>query len=123
LAGFDIIILAGFAYHFALEYIYSISAPFYEKGNSLREIERLTNFAKSSIRQSSIISSGHPLRKIEERQLPFHKTPKFMRSGTIPYGYAYHNGDLVMDPREFKNVQLICSLWSKGNSLKAVART
>ena len=83
-----------------LEYIYSISAPLYEKVNSLREIERITNFAKSSIRQA-FISAGHPLRKIEERQLPFHKTPKFMRSGTIPYGYAYHNGDLVMDPREF----------------------
>ena len=106
---------------FALRNIFAVCLPFYEKGSSLREIERLTNISKSTIR-NAFECAGHPLRSTCNRQLPFLATPKFMRSGTTPYGHTYLEGKLVKDPREYRNVQKIYLLWQKGESFRSIAK-
>ena len=44
-----------------------------------------------------------------------------MRCGVIPYGFAYLEGKLVPDPREFKVVLTMVKLWQSGKSFKAIA--
>ena len=45
-----------------------------------------------------------------------------MRSGTIPYGYAYLEGALVKNPIEFSVVLKITRLWQSGKSARAIAQ-
>jgi len=47
--------------------------------------------------------------------------PKGMGSGTIPYGYAYLEGELVKNPVEYKTVLRIMALWKSGKSLNGIA--
>ena len=44
-----------------------------------------------------------------------------MRCGVIPYGFAYLEGQLVLDPREYKVVLAMVKLWQSGKSFKAIA--
>lgn len=44
-----------------------------------------------------------------------------MRPGTIPYGFAYLEGQLVKDPKEYKVVLQIQKLWQSGKSCSAIA--
>lgn len=46
-----------------------------------------------------------------------------MKSGIIPYGYAYLDGKFVIEPREYKNVLEILRLQKSGSSFRAIART
>ena len=46
-----------------------------------------------------------------------------MRAGTIPFGYCYLEGKLVVDPREYKVVLEMFRLWRSGLSLRAIARS
>lgn len=45
-----------------------------------------------------------------------------MRSPVLPYGYAWLEGKLMVDPREYKVVLKIINLWQTGKSLTAIAR-
>lgn len=45
-----------------------------------------------------------------------------MKSGTIPYGFAYLEGRLVVDPHEYKNVLEIAGLRKRGDTFRAIAR-
>lgn len=44
-----------------------------------------------------------------------------MRSPVIPYGHAWLEGTLVVEPREYKIVLKVMSLWQSGKSLTAIA--
>jgi hypothetical protein len=44
-----------------------------------------------------------------------------MRPGTIPYGFAYLEGKLVKDPKEYKIVLQIQKLWDSGKGSSAIA--
>lgn len=44
-----------------------------------------------------------------------------MRSGVVPYGFAYLEGHLVVDPRETKVIHQMVKLWQSGKSFKAIA--
>lgn len=44
-----------------------------------------------------------------------------MRPGTTPYGFAYLEGKLVKDPKEYKTVLQIQKLWHSGKSCSAIA--
>jgi len=44
-----------------------------------------------------------------------------MRPGTISFGYAYLEGKLVRDPKEYKIVLQIQKLWREGKSCSAIA--
>jgi hypothetical protein len=95
--------------------------PLYEQGCSLREIERQTGFAKSSIR-TALSECGLTLRKANPVQPKRRKLASKMRSGVIPYGFAYLEGKLVMDPREYKVVLQMVKLWQSGKSFTAIAK-
>ena len=45
-----------------------------------------------------------------------------MRPPVLPYGYAWLEGKLVVDPREFKTVLKIMDLWHSGKSLTDIAK-
>jgi hypothetical protein len=88
---------------------------------SLREIERQTGFAKSSIR-AAMSERGLILRKASPVQPKQRKLSSTMRSGVIPYGFAYLEGKLVVDPREYKVVLEMAKLWQSGKSFTAIAK-
>jgi hypothetical protein len=44
-----------------------------------------------------------------------------VRSPILPYGYAWLEGKLVVDPHEYKIVLKIMKLWDSGKSLTAIA--
>ena len=44
-----------------------------------------------------------------------------MRSPVIPYGHAWLEGKLVVEPREYKVVLKIMQLWQSGKSQAAIA--
>lgn len=44
-----------------------------------------------------------------------------MRAGVIPFGYAYLEGQLVKDPREYKTLLQIQKLWKSGKSCSDIA--
>ena len=44
-----------------------------------------------------------------------------MNCGVVPYGFAYLEGELVVDPRETKVVHQMVKLWQSGKSFKAIA--
>lgn len=90
------------------------------RGLSLREIEEQTGFAKTSIRET-LSSRGLPLRSITNRQAAKTSAPATMRPPIIPYGYAWLEGRLIVEPREYKVVLEVVRLWQKGKSLTAIA--
>jgi len=86
----------------------------------LREIEEKTGFAKSSIRET-LTARGLPLRNATKRQASKRKSEVKMRSPVIPYGHAWLEGKLVVEPREYKVVLKIMQLWQSGKSQAAIA--
>jgi hypothetical protein len=44
-----------------------------------------------------------------------------MKAGAIPFGYAYLEGQLVKDPKEFKILLQIQRLWKSGKSCSDIA--
>jgi len=102
------------------ERIFEICAPLYVQGLSLREIERQTGFVKTTIKKT-LNDGGLVLRNNRNRQKFNSKTPRVMKAGTIPYGYAYLEGKLVKDPKEYRTVLKIQKLWRSGKSCSAIA--
>lgn len=100
--------------------IFEVCAPLYARGLSLREIERQTGFVKTTIKKT-LNSRGLTLRNYHSRRKPKEKDPKVMRPGTIPFGFAYLEGKLVKDPKEYKTVLQIQKLWKSGKSCSAIA--
>jgi len=45
-----------------------------------------------------------------------------MRSGAIPFGYAYLDGKLTVDPREYNVILKIQKLWQSGKAQRAIAQ-
>jgi len=86
----------------------------------LREIEEKTGFAKSSIRET-LTRRGLTLRLASKAKTAKGKAPMRMRSPVIPYGYAWLEGKMVKEPREYKIVLKVERLWQSGKSLTAIA--
>lgn len=103
------------------ESIYSICLPLYQQGISLREIERQTGFAKTTI-LNTFTKSGLPLRKNKSAQKIRIKRQFVVKGGPVPYGYAYLEGKLVVDPKEYKIVLEIYHQWQKRKSYRAISR-
>ena len=99
--------------------IFEVCAPLYAQGLSLREIERQTGFVKTTIKKT-LNSRGLTLRNYHNHRKPKAKDPKVMRPGTIPFGFAYLEGRLVKDPKEYKTVLQIQKLWKSGKSCSAI---
>lgn len=102
------------------ENIFAISKEFYDLGCNLKEIARLTGFARTSIR-TALIEGGVVLRKFDHDSLNATKKPKASSNGVAPFGYYFHKNILIKDLKEYKVVQAIIMLWLKGTTMKAIA--
>lgn len=103
------------------ENIYLKCSPLYEKGLSLNEIARQTGFAKSSVRDAFALT-GLPLRKNKSAKKLETKRQIIVKGGGVPYGYAYLEGQLLIDPKEYKNILKIYRQWQNAQSYRAIAR-
>jgi hypothetical protein len=59
------------------------------------------NFARGQVKTAERTEAKHP--------------------GDTPYGYAYLEGKLVVDPHEYKVLLLIVRLWHEGKSFRAIS--
>lgn len=103
------------------ECTYDVCAPLYEAGWALREIVAKTGFARTTIRaalvERGLIQQGPP------KKPGGRKTSASSRRGILPpYGQAWLEGKLVVDPREHKTIQLILKLRRSGKSFTAIAK-
>jgi hypothetical protein len=101
--------------------IFAICKPLYEKGCSIREIEKQTGIPKTTVRET-LTAHGFTLRNFQKDKTAKPKRPSAMRGGTIPYGYAYLEGQLVKHPTEFTIVLKVMKLWTSGKSSRAIAK-
>jgi hypothetical protein len=100
--------------------IFEICMPLYTQGLSLREIKCQTGFAKTTIKET-LNSRGLTLRSCRKAEKTEEKDPKAMRPGITPYGFAYLEGKLVKDPKEYKVVLRIHQPWRSGKGCSAIA--
>jgi hypothetical protein len=87
---------------FGRERIIEKCIPLYEKGYSLAQVSDMTGAAASSIfetmkRHKRVVRSASAARKTNP-----------------PFGYAWLSGKLVMDPNEYKTIELIKTLYGSG---------
>lgn len=95
-------------------------APLYETGLSLRDIEERTGIAKSTIRET-LTRSGFALRNPLNGNASKIDNKRTKRGGSTPFGYAYLDGKLLMDPKEQIAIRKILNLWESGKSYQAIA--
>jgi hypothetical protein len=101
--------------------IFEACAPLYEAGWSFCEIAAKTGYAKTSLRKV-LVSRGLTLRpKTGASSSEFKAAPK-VRSRIQPYGFAWLEGQLVKEPREYKTLLIIFDLWRSGKGLAYIAR-
>ncbi|MBY0412704.1 MAG: recombinase family protein [Bdellovibrionales bacterium] len=102
------------------ENIYSICLPLYQQGISLREIERQTAFAKTTI-LDTFRRAGLPRRKTKSSKKLSIKRQVMAKGGPTPYGYGYLEGRLAPDPKEYKIVLEIYRQRKKLLSYRGIA--
>jgi hypothetical protein len=100
--------------------IISKCAPLYENGLSLRDIEERTGIPKNTIR-NTFISNGVALRSFSNANIKGRDRTKAKLGGNTPYGYACHDGKLVIDPREQVAIRLMVKLSKSGRSFQYIA--
>lgn len=100
--------------------IYEKCAPLYEKGLSIRDIEERTGIPKSTVREA-LTKSGMSLRNSLNGNARHIDRLHTKRSGHTPYGYAYLDGQLLIDPKEQIIVRKILKLHQSGMSGNAIA--
>jgi len=95
-------------------------APLYEKGHSLREIQEKTGIPITTIRDT-FVSKGLAIRNfITGQNIPSDKT-KCRYPGAAPFGYAFLDGQLVLDVKKHLIVRKILKLNQSGKSNQAIA--
>ena len=99
--------------------IFEKCAPLYEKGLSLRDIEAQTGIPKSTIRET-LTKSGFALRNPTNGNASKIDNKRNKRDGSTPFGYAYLEGKLLMDPKEQIALRNILKLWKDGKSYQAI---
>lgn len=102
------------------ERIFEKCAPLYEKGLSIRDIEAATGIPKSTVRET-LTKSGMTLRNPLNGNAKHIDRLHTKRGGHTPFGYAYLDGQLVIDPKEQIIVRKILKLHQSGLSGNAVA--
>jgi hypothetical protein len=63
-----------------------------------------------------------PVRKNKSAQKIRIKRQFVVKGGPVPFGYAYLEGKLVIDPSEYKTVLEIYHQWQKRKNYRAIAR-
>ncbi len=100
--------------------IYRISSELYKKGLSLRDIEERTGIPKSTIRET-LQKNGFVLRSSTNGKDHQTDHTQFKSSGQTPYGYAYLDGKLIIDPKEYLIVLKVMKLYKSGKSSQSIA--
>jgi hypothetical protein len=95
-------------------------APLYEKGLSLRDIEERTGIPKTTIRET-LTKSGFALRNPISGNAKMIDIKSTKRGGSTPFGYAYLDGKLLIDPKEQIALRKIQTFHEKGKSYQAIA--
>lgn len=101
--------------------IYEKCAPLYESGLSIRDIEERTGIPKTTVRET-LIKNGMALRNPQDGNASNIDRTKNKSGGHTPYGYAYLDGQLLLDPKEQIIVRKILKLHQSGLSGNAIAR-
>ncbi len=101
--------------------IFSVCAPLYLQGRSLKEIVALTGFPYSTIR-SQLVAGGLTLRTNKSVSSIKILRQRFKNSTPPPYGYCYMDGRLQADPREYPILQIIAQQRKLGRSPTAIAQ-
>jgi len=101
--------------------IYEKCAPLYEKGLSIRDIEERTGIPKSTVRET-LTKSGMSLRNPHNGNSLHTNRLHTKRGGHTHYGYAYLDGQLLIDPKEQIIVRKILKLHQSGMSGNAIAK-
>jgi len=101
--------------------IYAKCAPLYENGLSIRDIEERTGIPKTTVREA-LKKKGMSLRNPQGGNATKIDNTKNKRGGHTPYGYAYLDGQLLVDPKEQIIVRKILKLHQSGLSGNAIAR-
>lgn len=102
------------------ERIFEKCAPLYQKGLSIRDIEAATGIPKSTVREA-LTSSGMALRNPTNGSARKIDNTQNKRGGHTPYGYAYLEGKLLIDPKEQTIVRKILKLRQEGKTFQAIA--
>jgi hypothetical protein len=102
--------------------IFEICAPLYTQGMSLREIAKQIDLPRSTIK-AALNAGGLPMRATTETKKNEPNGSRPMKAGAVPYGYAYLEGRPVKEPKEYKVVLQIQSLWQSGKGCSAIANT
>lgn len=88
--------------HIAHRRITEKAVAFYKKGHSIAESAAMAGVPASTL-----------FDEMKAHNIPRRSWRKAMRPNA-PYGYAWLSGELVMNPLEYKNVQLILELSGAG---------
>ena len=92
----------------------------YKKGNSFRDIEKLTGISKTKIRDV-LIRLKFPIRPVHEES--HRATQRLVGKKNVkpPYGFAYFEGRVVKHPKEYPVLLSIINQWKLGMSLNSIA--
>ena len=101
--------------------IYEECAPLYESGLSIRDIEERTGIPKSTVRET-LKKNGMALRNPLNGNAIHIDRLHTKRGGHTPHGYAYLDGQLIIDPKEQIIVRKIMKLHQSGLSGNAIAK-
>ena len=101
--------------------IYEECAPLYESGLSIRDIEERIGIPKSTVRET-LKKNGMALRNPLNGNAIHIDRLHTKRGGHTPYGYAYLDGQLIIDPKEQIIVRKIMKLHQSALSGNAIAK-
>jgi hypothetical protein len=101
--------------------IYEKCAPLYDNGLSIRDIEERTGIPKTTVRET-LMKNAMTLRNPQSGNPSKIDGTKNKRGGHKPFGYAYLDGQLLVDPKEQMIVRKIIKLHHSGLSGNAIAR-
>ena len=100
--------------------IFAKTAPLYEQGLSLREIELRTGIPKATIR-TQLIRGGISLRPSRRERISCSWRSAGKRNVKPPYGFCYLEGQIVKHLKEYPVLLMIHSRWKSGATMNSIA--
>lgn len=94
---------------------------FYEKGLSLRDVAGRTSISKSKVRKL-LLNSGVSLRETNKGSRLITSKTKSKLCSKPPYGFCFHEGRIVVHPKEYPHLLAIIARWKKGQALNSIAK-
>ena len=102
------------------ENIFAKTAPLYEQGLSLREIELRTGIPKTTIRKA-LMRGDVSLRATETERRSHGWRNSGKRGVKPPYGFCYLEGEITRHPKEYSVLKIIHERWKQGQPANSIA--